>query len=553
MPARGGSTTFPGGPIAVGDRATPFLDEGRARELGLGETIEVLHDAADSSGRRRVTRRPWVRDAAATVRAVASLEGEHADVPWRWTQVLSPDGGAWAGLRVVIDWRDSTALACEVVGPTPVRVRRELALLDELHGPHRRTAPLQVLAHLLLWGAGLAAIWLSAMRELQSTPTSHAVAVAMWLALTAGTGLLAVHLAVRAVPPRRLALQPARARAALGWAWLPLATVFVLRPPWEPYVEWRPGWVLAAIASGGYALLCLPRRRRAERPAPGPLMEEVPGGPDAVAALVRPPVPPDTVRAHGEAVAAYWRTPIRLRPAEERWNVTEHTWDSPAGTVTALAFQAWDAAPVHVVLARAFDRTLMVRSVGDALRPARELTDAWFGPGGPIVRAGAPAPRAPGWAVPAVLGWLCLLTFAVGSDLGPSTYEWLWPVDFQVEHDYPILAAACVAGVVLAYAWAVASLVGLARTPAGPRERRRRGRVLAWQLAAAWLSALVLTMTVAPRFAEGTWVATATTVVAVANLGALLVALGVVVGIRPDSPLGGTLDAPRRAARRTAP
>ncbi len=472
MPARGGSTTFPGGPIAVGDRAAPFLDEDRARELGLGETIEVLHDAADSSGRRRVTRRPWVRDAAATVRAVASLEGEHADVPWRWTQVLSPEVGAWAGLRVVIDWRDSTALACEVVGPTPVRVRRELALLDELHGPHRRTAPLQVLAHLLLWGAGLAAIWLSAMRELQSTPTSHAVAVAMWLALTAGTGLLAVHLAVRAVPPRRLALQPARARAALGWAWLPLATVFVLRPPWEPYVEWRPGWVLAAIASGGYALLCLPRRRRAERPAPGPLT---------------------------------------------------------------------------------FDRTLMVRSVGDALRPARELTDAWFGPGGPIVRAGAPAPRAPGWAVPAVLGWLCLLTFAVGSDLGPSTYEWLWPVDFQVEHDYPILAAACVAGVVLAYAWAVASLVGLARTPAGPRERRRRGRVLAWQLAAAWLSALVLTMTVAPRFAEGTWVATATTVVAVANLGALLVALGVVVGIRPDSPLGGTLDAPRRAARRTAP
>lgn len=548
MPPRGGVTLTPGGGNAVGAGRARFLDDAAAGALWLGDTVEVLFHVDGPDGARLATRRTWVRDATATVRALAQLAdgGEHESVPWRWAQLLREVDGRWVGLRVVLDWRDDSALVCEVEGPSRTRVRRELALLDERYGPHRHRSPLRVAGHGLLWAAAGGAVWLSAMRELQSTTTSHAMGVAMWVALTAGLGALAADVVIRAVPPRRAGtLPPGQFRAALGWAWVAVVTVFLLRPPWAPYVEWPPGWILAATAALAYGLASLPRGRSRAPVPPGPRpLTEVPGGVAAITALVRPAIPPETVVTTGDALAAYWRTHARLHPAEQRWNVADHAWEVPFGSVTAESYDAWEEGPVRVVLARAFDRALMVRATRDPLPLARDLTAAWFGAGAPVARetrrpSGGPA----GWAVPLVLAWLCALTFAVGSDLGPSTYEWLWPVDFQVEHDYPLLAAACVLGVVAAYAYAVAGILALARTR-GRRERRRAARVLAWQLVAVWLCAEVLTVTVAPRLAAQDWAATATAVVAVANLVALLVALGVVLGIRPDSPLGGVIDGP---------
>lgn len=525
----------PGGGNAVGGEARPL--DAVAGELRLGEPVEVLLHARSGDGWRRVTRRRWTRDAAATLRAVGELAGDHEHVPWRWSQVLARHGARWVGLRVVNDWRDDTALLCEVEGPTPARVRRELGLLAERYGPHRRRPVTRTLSLALIWAAAGGAAWLSAMRELQSTPVAHAVAVAMWWALAGGLAMLGIHLVVRAVPPRRLWLQPDRVRAAVGWSWIAVATVFVLRPPWEPYVEWFGGWLLAFVLAVAAALASVPRHRSAPSPEPRPSG----AGPVPAGALpVQPALPPTAVHESPDAVAAYWRTRTRLQPAGSRWNVVEHSWEAPAGTVTAESYDTWDDGPVHVVLARTADRTLLVRSRRDPLPLARDLTDSWFGAGEPVVHAPDTGRDGTGWAVPVVLAWLCLLTFVVGSDLGPSTYEWFWPQDLQVDHDYPLLAGACIAGVALAWLWAAIGVGRLVRSPG--RDRRRQARTLAWQLVAAWVCAEVLTLTVAPRLAGSAGGVTVTAGVAVANLVALAVALAVVRVIRPDSPLGGVID-----------
>ena len=65
------------------------------------------------------------------------------------------------------------------------------------------------------------------------------VAIAMYLAVLTGIGLLLLHAILRGLPRGGVArrLQPAHLRATLGWAWLAAATVFLLRPPREPYME----------------------------------------------------------------------------------------------------------------------------------------------------------------------------------------------------------------------------------------------------------------------------------------------------------------------------
>lgn len=535
--------------------AFPLVDDVAARALHLGVRSEVLFHVTADDGARLVSRRPWLRDAGATMRAfdehAGELAGDQTQVRWRFTQVVLPVAGGFLGARLVIDWRSDTALICEAAGPTAAQVRRELDVLDEHYGPHRRYPPIRTAGRVVLWLSALGAAWLGSMREQQSTPTAHAVAVGTYLAVLLGMALLTAHVTRRALPPRVLAarrFRPAHVRATIGWAWTAVATVFLLRPPRDPYIEWPPGYWLALAAAVLYGLACLPRpQRRAPRegkPTPGPDPRWLDAPREAFTAPLRPGLEPErvVVPVDGGAVAAYWRTRSRVSVEENKWNVEDRTWPSDVGEVSAQLYDTWDGAPVRVVVARAYDRTVMVRS-HDSHAPvdrARELTEAWFGAvRGVVGEEDASRAFEPRWTVALVIAWLCALTFVLGSDLGPSTYVWQWPVHFEVDHDYPLLAGSCVAGVVLAWVStfaAVSALFGDRRTP---REWRRKARLLAWQLVAVWLGAQVLTFTLMPRLvAIGPLAATGGWVVAVVNVVVVVVAIAVVLFIRPESPLG---------------
>ncbi|NCD17274.1 MAG: hypothetical protein EOL91_08155 [Actinobacteria bacterium] len=238
-------------------------------------------------------------------------------------------------------------------------------------------------------------------------------------------------------------------------------------------------------------------------------------------------------------MAAYWRTRGGIGLEEPQWNVEEHSWPSDVGEVAVQAYDTWDGAPVRVVEARAHDRTVVVRShdARTALALARQLTDAWFG-----ARAAAHGPepaRRSTWTVAVVVGWLAALTFAVGSDLGPSTYVWHWPTDFEVDHDYPVLAAATGLGVLVAWGWAVRELAVLLTSDLPRRDWRRSARHLAWQVAVTWVGVQVLTVTLLPRLEDLHPTAlTSGWVLAVVNGVVLVLALAVVLVIRPESPLG---------------
>lgn len=526
-----------GGPVL------PLVDDDAARALHLGDRSEVLFHAEADDGARLVTRRPWLRDAGTTMRAfearAADLAGEHTHERWRFAQLVVGSGGAFTGLRIVIDWRDDTALVSEVVAPTAARARRELDILDEHFGPHRRFPPLRTAGRALLAVAAGAAVWLSAMRELQATPASHGVAIAMYLAVLTGIGLLLLHAILRGLPRGGVVrrLQPAHLRATLGWAWLAAATVFLLRPPREPYMEWPPGYWAALGVTLAFGLASLAPRTRARREpsSPAPRWQELPSG--AFPVVVRRE--PERVVAEGEAVAAYWRTRGGIGLEEPQWNLEEHAWPSDVGEVAVQAYDTWDGAPVRVVEARAHDRTVVVRShdARTALALARQLTDAWFG-----ARAAAHGPepaRRSTWTVAVVVGWLAALTFAVGSDLGPSTYVWHWPTDFEVDHDYPVLAAATGLGVLVAWGWAVRELAVLLTSDLPRRDWRRSARHLAWQVAVTWVGVQVLTVTLLPRLEDLHPTAlTSGWVLAVVNGVVLVLALAVVLVIRPESPLG---------------
>lgn len=538
---------MPGGP------AFPLVDDETARELHLGEPFEVLFRVVADDGTRLVTRRPWSRDVGATMRAfdvlAAERAGDHTQERWRYAQLVLRVAGGFAGFRIVLDWRDDTALVCEVAAPTAALVRRELDILDEHFGPNRRFPPIRTAGRVLLGLAAVGAMWLSAMRELQSTGTSHQVAVATYLAVILGLVVLLVHVARRGLPPRGWAparFRPSHLRETIGWAWLGPATVFVLRLPRDPYVEWPPGYWLALALSLVYALACLPRPRRGDRRAESPAAR--PTRPaerwsDAPRTALTVPVRPEPERVavppDGGAVAAYWRSRSRVTVDEEQWNAEEHAWESEVGEVRAELYDTWDGGPVRVVVARAYDRALMVRS-HDSRSPlvlARQLTESWFGTAEAEERAEA-APRSR-WTVAAVIAWLCVLTFVVGSDLGPSTYVWLWPVDFAVDHDYPVLAAASAGGVLLGWGWAVTRLARLFSSLAPRREWRRAARLLAWQVVAVFLGAEILTFTLMPRLEDLHPAAVPTVwVLAIVHAAVVAVALGVVVLIRPESPLG---------------
>lgn len=525
-----------------GGPAFPLLDDAAARDLHLGERSEPLFQVEAPDGSRLVTHRPWIRDAGATMRAfdarAAELAGDHTQERWRNAQLVLPHGGAFAGVRIVIDWRDDSALVCEVAAPTSAQVRRELDILDEHFGPHRRHPPLRTAGRAVLWFGAAAAVWLSAMREQQSTAASLGVAVVMYLATLAGLALLLLHVWIRGLPPRGPGrFRSGHLRTTMGWAWLAVATVFVLRVPREPYVEWPAGYWLALAGALAYGLAAVPRpRRRGGAAEPGPQARWRPLPREAFPARQVP----DRVHADGGAVAAYWRTWSRIGLDEPQWNVEEHAWPSDVGEVSAQAYDTWDGAPVRVVVARAHDRTLAVRS-RDAREPlalARELTDAWFGAAGGVGRTPDRAPRTT-WTAAVVIGWLCALTFAVGSDLGPSTYVWRWPVDFEVDHDYPVLAAAAAAGVVLAWAWSILGMVRLFSSDAPRREWRRAARAFAWQLVVVGLGAEVLTLTLLPRLELLLpFAASAGWVLAVVHAVVVALALAVVVLIRPESALG---------------
>ncbi|MGM0384936.1 MAG: hypothetical protein ACQERF_02985 [Actinomycetota bacterium] len=542
-----------------GGPAFPLVDDSVARELHLGERSELLFHVVADDGTRLVTRRPWLRDSGATMRAfdahAAEVAGEHTQERWRYAQLVLPVAGGFAGLRIVLDWRSDTALVCEVAGPTAALVRRELDILDENFGPHRRFPPIRTAGRVVLGLAAVGAMWLSAMREQQSTPTAHEVAVATYLAILLGLALLVVHVARRGLPPRGLAparFRPAHLRATIGWAWLGPATVFVLRMPLDPYVEWPLGYWLALAASLSYALACVPRPRPGQRlherkgarsPRSGQSQwSEAPRS--ALTPALRPEPDRVVVPADGGAVAAYWRSRSRVVVDEQQWNAEEHTWPSDVGEISAELYDTWDGGPVRVVVARAYDRTLMVRSHDSRspLTAARQLTDAWFGAAGTVAQteAGtAPAPHSR-WTVAVVVAWLCGLTFVVGSDLGPSTYVWQWPVRFEVDHDYPVLAAAAATAVLLAWGWAITSTVRLFASGASRREWRRAARRLAWQLVVVFIGAEILTFTLLPRL-EALHAATAAWMLAVVHATLVVVALGVVVLIRPESPLGTTV------------
>lgn len=529
----------------------PLVDEGMARALHLGAATEVLFRVNDASGSALVTKRPFLRHEATTARAVAAAAvasgGTSTEERWRWYQALTiGDDSAARALRVVPDWRDGVPLLIEVAGPDGAAAERELEVLTRHFGPQQPAGPLRVVARALLWVGAALAVWLSAMRILQSTPVAGGVAVAMYAATALGLVLLAAQVARNALPPRRPAnlFHPAALRRAIGWSWLAPATVLVLRAPVEPYVEWLPGWwaaaaaaLLYAVAALGPAPVRLPRTRGREAPPGWQALD-----PAGLGLGLGLPVP-DSAWACEGGTAACWHARVHLPLEGIRWNQTTTSWDSPAGTVTAQRFDTWDGAPVAVVVARSVDRTLLLRQrdSAKALPQARALADQLF-PGGDTVAEPVPGAAAR-WA-PAILAWwVCLMTIAVGSDLGPSHYEWYWPQDVLVEHHYPVLGALAVLTVALAWGWTAWALFGLLADGLTGRAFRRAARQLAWQVAAVWAAAEILTLTLLGAFAEQPAALRVTELVAVANLAALAAGLLFLLLVRPENAVG----LPRRA------
>lgn len=535
-------------PTTARPRALPLVDDALAAALHLDEPSGVLFRLTDATGSRMVTKRPLLSHESATAKGVATLAarwgGTHRESRWRWYEVVAVGSdGAAGGLRVVTDWRDGVPLLIEVAGGSEVACRRELELLTRHFGPGPRPALARVVARVLLWAGAALAVWLSAMRILQSTPVAAAVSVAMYASTVLGLVLLAWHVARNALPPRRARdlCNAVAMRRAIGWAWLGPATVLVLRAPVEPYVGWLPGWLATAGAAVLYGVASA---------GPGPLMAARPRGralpPGWDPVDPRSPVPAAVAPAAAwrlgeEATAAFWPARVHLPDEASRWNATTTVWDSAAGTVTAHRFDTWDGGPLAVVELRALDRTLVVRSrdPGRALSHARTLADRLF-TGDPEAAAAPPAEEAePTWAPVLLAWWVCLLTLVIGSDLGPSHYQWLWPEDVVVEHHYPVLGALSALTVALTWGWTMWQVSALFAREAEGRSFRRAARLLAWQLTAVWTAAQVLTLTLLPVLARYSEAALRVgQVLAVANLVALAAALTFLLVVRPESAAG---------------